>query len=75
MQTTAKHDTSLKVDLCLRAIDAKIDKTSILVICANSDDIIPLNAQMEKLIDTRPTLERLIVEHALDKYCIKHPCA
>lgn len=47
----------------------KGDNASILIIDADRDDIIQLNAQKEKLIDTPPTLEELMTEQALAEYC------
>lgn len=69
LQTTGEDDVPLEDDLSLLTIDARGDNTGILVINANSDGVIPLNAHEGKSVYTPPTLEVLVSSQALDKYC------
>lgn len=69
LQTSTEDDTRLEDDFSLRAVDAKEDNTSILLISADSNEIIPPNAQDEKSIDTTTTVEKLLVQQARSDYC------
>lgn len=69
LRTTGKNDTLLQKSLFLLLIVAESDDNSILVINADCDDSILLNAQEEKSINTSPPLEKLVVAQALDRYC------
>lgn len=66
LQTASEDDTQLEDNLPILSNDAKSDDTSKLVIYTNSDDIIWLNTQEEKSIDTPQTLGQLIIKQALD---------
>lgn len=68
-QTTDENDTPLGDDLLTLAIDLTNEHSSTLVFSANSNDIIPLNAQEEQSIDAPPTLYELIGKQALEIYC------
>lgn len=69
LQATGEDDTPLENDLLLLAIGAKSGNTSILVINANSDNIILLKAQKKRSIKTPPTLEEPINKQTDDEYC------
>lgn len=72
LQTICEDDTPLKTNLPFLAIDAEKFHASILVLNANRNNIILLDAQDKKSVDTLPPLEDLTVVQALDNYCKKH---
>lgn len=61
LQTTDEGDTPTENDLSLLEIDTRGDNSSILVIIANSGDVIPLNTQEKKSVDIPSTLAKPMV--------------
>lgn len=66
LQATGEDDIQLEKNLLKLESNTKSDETNRLVINANSDKNILLNAHVEKPIDTSLTLEELVAEQARD---------
>lgn len=66
---TGEDDKPFEDNLTQLAIDAKDDNTNMPVINVNSSEIILLNRQEKKSIDTLPTVVELVVERACVDYC------